>query len=170
MWILLAIASIIVITLVVGTFMPVRYWGETVVEFDAGVQQVWDALQDANAHPMTGRMMKSVESLPAVDGMPTWTEGMRRGEIITVKTTVFETPRRMIREMSQDGVNMSSTWEYTLEPTQKGCKVTLSGVTDIEKGTWHTPVFRVMMQLGGGVKKGLDIQLGMVSKSLNKNV
>ncbi len=44
--------------------------------------------------------------------------------------------------------------------------VTLSGVTDIERGTWHTPIFRVMMVLGGGVKKGLDIQLDMVASTL----
>jgi hypothetical protein len=44
--------------------------------------------------------------------------------------------------------------------------VTLSGVTDIEKGTWHTPLFRFMMVIGGGVKKGLDTQLEMVGATL----
>ncbi len=44
--------------------------------------------------------------------------------------------------------------------------MTLSGVSDIERGTWHTPIFRVMMVVGGGVKKGLDIQLGMVASTL----
>ena len=53
-----------------------------------------------------------------------------------------------------------------LEPAGQGCRVTLSGVTDIEKGTWHTPIFRVMMVVGGGVKKGLDIQLDMVAVTL----
>ena len=57
-------------------------------------------------------------------------------------------------------------WEYALEPAGEGCRVTLSGVTDIERGTWHTPIFRVMTVVGGGVKKGLDIQLDMVASTL----
>lgn len=51
-------------------------------------------------------------------------------------------------------------------PAGPGSRVTLSGVTDIERGTWHTPMFRVMMVLGGGVKKGLDIQLDAVAATL----
>ncbi|MCH8811892.1 MAG: hypothetical protein IID07_08670 [Gemmatimonadetes bacterium] len=35
-----------------------------------------------------------------------------------------------------------------------------------ETGTRHTPIFRVMMVVGGGVKKGLDIQLDMVASTL----
>ena len=42
----------------------------------------------------------------------------------------------------------------------------LPGDTDIETGTFHTPIFLVMMVLGGGVKTGLDIQLDMVASTL----
>ena len=146
--------------------MPVRYEGTTTVEYDRSVEQVWDALQDVEAHPMTGKMTKSVETLPPDEGRPAWKEDMGRGEVITVKTTTFEPPHHMTREMTSAAVNMTSEWEYALEPAGQGCRVTLSGVTDIERGTWHTPIFRVMMALGGGVKKGLDIQLDMVASTL----
>ena len=91
---------------------------------------------------------------------------MGRGEIITVRTTAYEPPHRMIREMTSASANMTSRWEYTLEPANTGCRVTLSGTTDIETGTWHTPMFRIMMVVGGGVKKGLDTQLDMVASTL----
>ena len=91
---------------------------------------------------------------------------MGRGEVVTVRTTAFDPPHHMIREMSSATVNMTSRWEYALEPARQGCRVTLSGVTDIEAGTWHTPIFRVMMVVGGGVKKGLDTQLDMVTSTL----
>ncbi len=91
---------------------------------------------------------------------------MGRGEVITVRTKTFEPPHHMTRGMSSAAVNMTSRWEYGLEPAGQGCRVTLSGVTDIETGTWHTQMFRVMMVLGGGVKKGLDIQLDMVASTL----
>ena len=51
-------------------------------------------------------------------------------------------------EMSSGSVNMTSLWEYALAPAGEDCRVTLSGVTDIETGTFHTPIFRVMMVLG----------------------
>ena len=164
--ILAALVALIVLPVVIGYLMPVRYEGTTTVEYDRTVQQVWDALQDVDAHPMTGKMTKSVETLPSDEGRPAWKEDMGRGEVINVRTTAFEPPDHMIREMSSGAVNMTSRWDYALEPAGEGCRVTLSGVTDIERGTWHTPIFRVMMVLGGGVKKGLDIQLDMVASTL----
>ena len=85
---------------------------------------------------------------------------------VTTLTTAHEPPHQMTREMSSASVNMTSRWEYALEPADQGCRVALSGVTNIETGTWHTPIFRVMMVVGGGVKKGLDIQLDMVASTL----
>ena len=41
-----------------------------------------------------------------------------------------------------------------------------SAATHIRSGTWHVPIFRVMMVLGGGVKKGLDDQMDMVAATL----
>ena len=166
MWALIIIVALITLPVIIGFLMPVRYEGRAAVEYDRSVQEVWDALQDVEVHPMTGKMMKSVEILPADEGRPAWKEDMGRGEVITVTTTAYEPPHRMIREMSSATVNMTSRWEYALEAAGQGCRVTLTGVSDIEKGTWHTPIFRLMMVVAGGVKKGLDIQLDMVAATL----
>ncbi len=72
----------------------------------------------------------------------------------------------MVREMTSKAVPMASRWEYTLEPAGEGCRLTIDGETSIRSGTWHVPLFRVMMVLGGGVKKGLDIQMDMVADTL----
>lgn len=166
MWPLITIVAVVAVPVVAGFLMPVRYVGSTIVEYDRGVQLVWDALQDVGAHPMTGRMMKSVEILSANEGRPAWLEDMGRGEVITVTSTAHEAPHHMIREMTSASVNMTSRWDYRLASTGDGCTVTLSGTTDIERGTWHTPIFRLMMVAGGGVKKGLDTQLDMVASTL----
>jgi len=91
---------------------------------------------------------------------------MGRGEVITVTTTIYEPPRLMRREMSSATTAMTSRWDYELEGAGEGCRVALSGITHIENGTWHTPIFRFMMVVGGGVKKGLGIQLDMVAATL----
>jgi len=166
MWALIVIVALIALPFLIGFLLPVRYEGRTVVEFDQTVQHVWDALQDPNAHPMTGKMMKSVETQESTDGRPAWNEDMGRGEVIKVTTSVYEPPHRMTREMASGSAYMMSRWDYELQPAGDGCRVTLTGRTDIGRGTWHTPLFRFMMVVGGGVKKGLDIQLDMVASSL----
>ena len=56
--------------------------------------------------------------------------------------------------------------EKEKEPAGEECKLSIDGVTYIRSGTWHVPIFRVMLLLGGGVKKGLDIQIDMVADTL----
>ena len=83
MWALIIVVALVALPVIMGFLMPVRYEGRAVVEYDRSVQQAWDALQDVEAHPMTGRMMKSVETLPLDEGRPVWKEDMGRGEVIT---------------------------------------------------------------------------------------
>lgn len=110
-WLLFAIVGLIALVVAIEFLMPVRYEGRAVVAYDSSVQQVWDALQDVEAHPMTGKMMKSVAPLPSIAGRPVWEEDMGRGELITVTTTGYEPPHQMIREMASAAVNMTSRWE-----------------------------------------------------------
>ena len=65
MWVIIAILALIILPVIIGFFMPLRYEGQAVVEFDKSVQQVWEALQDVKAHPMTGKMMKEGDRDPA---------------------------------------------------------------------------------------------------------
>lgn len=126
-------------------------------------------MQDYESHPMTGKMMKSVEALPKtewVDDLPAWVEDMGHGERITVKTVEADRPVRLVREMASAVMPMTSRWEYTLAETEGGCELTMHGETHVRRGTWMVPIFRFMMVVGGGVKKGLDIQIDMVAKTL----
>ena len=91
---------------------------------------------------------------------------MGRGERITVKTVEADSPRRMVREMQSAAMLMSSTWECDLDDVEGGCRLTMHGETFIRPGGWMVPIFRVMMVIGGGVKKGLVIQMDMVAKTL----
>ena len=167
LWIaLLALAVLIAAVVVIGLMMPERYQGRSRAVYAKNVEQVWDALQDYERHPMTGRMKKSVQEQASKNDLPAWIEDMGHGERIHVETVAAERPRSMLRQMASTSVPMTSRWEYTLEPKGSECELTITGETHIRKGTWHVPIFRVMMVLGGGVKKGLDIQMDMVAASL----
>lgn len=159
-------ALLVVAVVVVGLLMPERYEGRSQVGYATTTEEVWSALLDYDRHPMTGKMKKRVEARPADQSLPVWTADMGRGELVTVKTLEAERPRHIVREMTSKTVPMTSRWEYTLEPAGEGCRLTIDGETSIRSGTWHVPLFRVMMVLGGGVKKGLDIQMDMVADTL----
>ena len=160
------VALLVVAVVVIGLIMPERYEGRSQVVYSKSAEDVWGALLDFEKHPMTGKMTKSVQVQPEENDLPVWIEDMGHGELVTVKTVEAERPRRMVREMASMSMPMTSRWEYTLEPVGEGCKLTIDGETFIRSGTWHVPIFRVMMALGGGVKKGLDIQMDMVAATL----
>ena len=166
-WIGLAGFGLLVAAVVViGLALPERYTGRSQVVYAKTAEDIWDALLDYERHPMTGKMKKSVQALPPENGLPVWSEDMGRGELITVRTIEAERPKHMLREMTSEALPMSSRWEYTLVTTEEGCELTIDGESTIRRGTWHVPIFRVMMVLGGGVKKGLDIQMDMLADSL----
>ncbi len=164
--VLIVAVILVAVPFAVGLFLPEHYEGATSVALDADVDAVWDALQDVEAHPMTGTMMKSVEPQPDVDGLPSWIEDMGRGERIVVTTIERDAPRRLVRAMESQAMGMTSRWEYTLAPDGDGCRVTISGATEIPSGSWMAPAFRFMMMIGGGVESGFDAQMDMVAETL----
>ena len=166
-WIILAVLLILVATpFVVGRFLPERYEGQVKVLFPKSPDAVWRALAEVEKHPMTGKMMKSVERQPDENGMPVWIEDMGRGEKITVKTLEWESPKRAVRDMTSTSAPMTSRWEYHLQPVNSGCEVTLKAETFIRSGKVIACMFRFMMCVGGGVRKGLQIQMDMIAQTL----
>ena len=174
LWIVIGIAALaVLVPFIVGSLLPQRYEGRTEAFLAQTPEQVWVALQNYESHPMTGKMMKSVEALPKtewVDDLPAWVEDMGHGERITVKTVETDRPVRLVREMSSAAMPMTSRWVYTLEEADGGCTLKMHGETNIRRGSWRVPIFRFMMFVGGGVKKGLDIQIDMVAKTLGVEV
>ncbi len=174
LWIVIGIvAALVLVPFIIGSLLPQRYEGQTEAFLAQAPEDVWVALQNYESHPMTGKMMKSVEALPKtewVDDLPGWVEDMGHGERITVKTVEADRPVRLVREMASAAMPMTSRWVYTLEEADGGCNLTMHGETHIRSGSWMVPIFRFMMVVGGGVKKGLDIQIDMVAKTLGVEV
>ena len=167
LWIALGvIAVVIVVPIIIGLLLPERFVGHIKVVFHKPPEDIWAALADIEKHPMTGKMMKGVDKLPDDNGLTAWVEDMGHGEKITVNTVESEPFTRIVRQMSSASAPMTSRWEYDLEPVDEGCRVTLNGETYIRRGNWMVPIFRFMMVVAGGVRKGLRIQMDMIAVSL----
>ena len=166
-WIaLIALGALIVAANVIGFFLPERYIGSAQCLIDRICDDVWSALHDVEAHPMTGKMKKTTEILPDENGLPVWAETMAGNERVTITTTESDAPSKLVREMKSAAMPMTSRWEYSLESKDGGCQLTLEGETFIRRGSWMVPMFRFMMVVAGGVKKGLVIQMRMVADTL----
>lgn len=168
LWIVLGgLVLLVGVPTIIGFMLPERYTGHAQADFDKSCEEIWDALLDYGKTPMSGKMMRSVEALPDRDGLPTWTEDMGHGELITVRTVEAERARRMVREMEDAAMAMRSRWTYILESVDAGCRLTMDAETALPLGNWKAPIFRFMMKLGGGVEKGLVIQMDMLASSLD---
>lgn len=166
-WTLLgSLAILIAFIVLIGMLLPERYEGRSQVTLAKPPEEVWEALLDYQRHPMTGKMSKGIADESEENGLPIWVEDMGHGERIQVRTIAAEAPNRLVREMASEAVPMTSRWQYELEPIAAGTRLTMDGETTIRRGTWHVPIFRVMMKVNGGVKKGLDIQQDMLAQSL----
>ncbi|MEO0652014.1 MAG: hypothetical protein AAFZ65_15170 [Planctomycetota bacterium] len=160
------LVALVVLIVLIGFALPERSDGRFVARLASSPEEVWEALQDVDAHPMTGKSKRSLEHLPEEAAGPHWREDMGHGEIIDVRTLALERPRRLVRTMASQASNMTSEWEYRLDPLDGGTRLEVSGATHIRRGTWHMPIFRVMMRVGGGVRAGMRIQARMLAASL----
>jgi hypothetical protein len=140
-----------------------------VVELDRKPQEVWDALQDIEKNAVTGKMRKRLELLPGSDGRPSWLEDIGSTKIL-VTTEEAEPPVKLRRHLADQVVPMTADFEVALEETLTGCRVTASNVTIIRAGTWHVPVFRVIMKLTGGGRSQLKSFWIELAKNLGTTV
>jgi hypothetical protein len=151
---------------IVGRFLPERYAASVTLLLDKKPDKVWTAINDYQSNPVTGRMRKKTEPLPNSNGLPAWKENIG-SSTISVTTEYAEAPNRLKRNLADSVVPMTAEWEIAIEPTTDGSRVRATNVTVIRNGTWHVPIFRVMMTLINGVKLGLKSYARQLATNMN---
>lgn len=157
MWIWISLGSLVALVsfvLLVGLLLPDTYRARGSVLLAAPPDAVWAELLDAERHPHAGRMARSVERLPDEGGRAVWIEdiGESRVRVVTVEAVENE---RLVRELADGVVPMTARWTVELSAAQGGTRLVLENRTVIRRGTWHVPLFRVLMTLTRGAEKGV---------------
>lgn len=161
-----ALAALALIAFVVGGRLPSTYTARGSMRLALEPQALWDALADVEAHPRGAAMTRAVERLPDVDGRPSWAEDL--GQTTVTWTAVeWEPPRRMVCEARDSVVPMTARWEFELVPLDGATSLRVASEVVIADGTWHVPLFRVMMNLTNGARRGLTDFLKRVDSSLD---
>lgn len=154
--------------MVIGSFLPEQYEARAQMDLKASPEQVWEALSDYRKHPVTASMSRAVQPLPDEDGLPAWVEDIGSSKI-TVRTLESRPPTYLQRQFADAAVPMVAVSEVRIEPLEAGCRVTATTQATIRHGTWHVPIFRIMLSITGGLNQGLRDHLAEIARSLGES-
>lgn len=166
-WIVGSIALVIALVFVIGSLLPEEYTAKGSVEIARSPSEIWSDLVDFEKHPMAAKMARAVEVLPRENGLPVWVEDLGSSKVRVTTTLQREPepeqnhePGELRREMKDSVVAMTAATVFRVEAvcsseSQSACRVHIDHKIRVARGTWHTPVFRVMLSLFGGARSGM---------------
>lgn len=149
------LAVLLLAVFAVGFMLPERYDATVSVIFTSPPEKVWAAVSDYQAHPMASGQRKSTQKQPDEGGLPVWVEDYGPHQV-TVRTVSATAPAHLKRHMTDNVVPMSVDWELRIDPANGGSRVTATSQTTVRRGTWHVPIFRVILKMGGAEKSIRD--------------
>mmetsp|Transcript_19372 Transcript_19372/g.56668 ORF Transcript_19372/g.56668 Transcript_19372/m.56668 type:complete len:193 (-) Transcript_19372:138-716(-) len=158
---------------VLAPILPSTFKSKAVMELDCDVKKAYEAItKEPQKCPVGGSMTKGLQvEVANKDGTPTeWKEDLDRTEVVAVKRDPGVKPgttARISQTMESRMADMTSNWEYLLEPAGSGrCRITLDGHLEIQRGgKWNGPIFRMITYLADGGKKGMVEHLNLVAEA-----
>lgn len=132
----------------VGLLLPETYEGEARITLRVPPDKAWAAVSEHAALPVGGSQTLGVADKAAERGLPVWEEDLGASRL-TVRTVEATPAERVVRTLADSVIPMTARWELTIRPEGDGCEVTLHQSTVIRRGTFHVPIFRLIMALGG---------------------
>eukprot|EP00566_Odontella_aurita_P028445 CAMPEP_0113532158 /NCGR_PEP_ID=MMETSP0015_2-20120614/3898_1 /TAXON_ID=2838 /ORGANISM="Odontella" /LENGTH=192 /DNA_ID=CAMNT_0000431077 /DNA_START=125 /DNA_END=703 /DNA_ORIENTATION=+ /assembly_acc=CAM_ASM_000160 len=156
---------------VLAPILPSTFKYKAVMELDCNVKKAYEAItKEPQKCTIGGSMTKrSQVGVAKKDGTPTeWKEDWGRTGVITVKRDPGVKPgktARISQTMESERADMTSNWEYLLEPAGSGrCRITLDGYLEIQRGgKWNGPIFRLTVYLMEGGKAWMVEHLNLVA-------
>ena len=127
------IACLIIIIVIIGYTLPVKHTASIQIEVKAAPEIVWQRLIRFKEYPSWRKDVKSVTPVSETE----WIETDKHNNKLPLKITVATAPRRLITEISGQGLPFGGNWEFRLQPGSTGTVVTIT-----ENGEVYNPVFR----------------------------
>jgi hypothetical protein len=148
--ILAILVGLAVLAIIIGLLLPKAYHHEESRTFSQSVEDVWTAVYEFDTVPMTTSPSHTVESLPDENGLPVWLVDMGSSQL-TVQTIEATSPNRVVRAIADSVVPMTATFTHELSAVNGRTSLTIREEGYIDNGTWHVPLFRIMVRLTRGM-------------------
>ncbi len=113
------VAALLVVMLV-GLMLPKAHRASRAARFRESPETIWAVLIDYSKYPAWRTNLKSVEVLPAVNGMAAWREIDTRGQAIPFVIVESDAPRRMKTKISVRGCHSAAPGRLKLRPLGTG--------------------------------------------------
>jgi hypothetical protein len=165
-WILTACVGLFLLVLLIGTFLPERYDSDLRARFAATPDEVWEAAQDVRRHPHAGKQCRQVTDVREDTEQRGWVEDLGSSQI-AYETLEAQRPTRLVRRARDKQINVTFHVTLTLEADGEGALVRSRTETNVRKGSWHIPVFRVLLKLSDGANRANRDWLKRLGASLD---
>lgn len=139
--------------MLVGLRLPKAYHNSGTLLIRQPITAVWDAIQDMDSLPVTGSANHNVTRLPDENDLPVWLIDMGSSQV-TIQTIEADPPHQLVRVFADSVAPITARYQYTLSEMGSGTELTVEEEGHIDSGTWHAPIFRIMVRLmpGAGVR------------------
>ena len=125
---------------------------------------VYGVITDFEAGPRWRPGLVKVEKVQARMGMDTWKETYNHGDSLTLRTTEFSIPNRLVRQIADVNGPFSGRWQYDISKTESGGTT----VKITEYGTVNNPFFRFMSKYVIGQTSEIDKYLKALAHALQE--
>ena len=128
-----------------GSTLPATHAFGRAVEIPASPESVFAVLNDIETLPAWSKRILRVEPLPARDGHPTWRQTFAAKRAASLEVFESAAPRRVAWRLADLGGPYRGTWEFTIDATADGSRVTL-----VERAAIGNAVSRFLAHFSAG--------------------
>lgn len=151
LWILAGLVLLLVVVFAVGHLLPAVYRGDAAADLPVSPAIAWAGAHAVEQVPLSAQS-RSVDRLPDVDGRPSWVESLGATRL-TVVTESWDPPRAAVRRVTDAEAPITMRMTLALEPSGAGTRVTATMEIEIATSSWHGPLLRWAMLVGGGANR-----------------
>lgn len=137
-----------------GYLLPKAYTNVATLLLRSSPETVWQAITDVEALPVSGSPEHVVQPLESDGEHAAWLIDIGSTQL-TVQTVEADPPRKLVRVIADAVVPMTARYAYILTPMGSGTDLTIVEEGYIDNGTWHVPIFRIIVRLmrGAGIRQ-----------------
>lgn len=165
LYLALSLLALVLLVVIGGRFLPETYHVDESVTINAPRDQVWQTVLDVEQNPFSANSNhKVLDVLRTGDTPTTWTEDLGQSQL-SFESSNAHAPERITFAARDSVVPMSMQVELSL--SESDGKTTLRAILDgrIASGTWHVPIFRVIVQVFGMGRAGVKAYLKQVARN-----
>jgi polyketide cyclase/dehydrase/lipid transport protein len=138
LFLLIVLIAIILVVVTVGALVPKQHTSTRAARFHQSPNNVWTAITDFDKFPTWRKEVARVESLPDVNGKPSWREYDRHGSSIPYQVMVMLPPKVLVVRIADLSLPFGGAWTYEISPAPDGTSL----LRISEDGEIYNPVFR----------------------------